>query len=62
MDDEALFGWSLIQPDDNELVVTSDPLDAIAVNQSTGVSAVSLPFVDPLTFNFSARVNINTVA
>lgn len=57
LDDQTLFGWSLVNSNDKELVVTSDPLDAIAVNQSTKLPAVSIPFMSSLPYVFSIRVS-----
>ncbi|KAG8183233.1 hypothetical protein JTE90_014408 [Oedothorax gibbosus] len=41
---DILFGWSLVGQNQRSIVITSDPLDAIAVNQETDIPAVSLPF------------------
>ncbi|KAF8773429.1 Twinkle protein like [Argiope bruennichi] len=39
-----LFGWPLIEHSQKKIIVTSDPLDALAVNQATnGINAISLP-------------------
>ncbi|CAL1297724.1 unnamed protein product [Larinioides sclopetarius] len=41
---DILFGWPLVEKNQKKIIVTSDPLDAIAVNQATdGINAVSLP-------------------
>ncbi|XP_054715488.1 twinkle mtDNA helicase-like [Uloborus diversus] len=42
--ESLLFGWSLIGPNQRHLVVTSHPLDAIAINQETDISALSLSY------------------
>ncbi|GIY88718.1 twinkle protein, mitochondrial [Caerostris darwini] len=44
LNDDILFGWSAIRPNEKEIIVTSNPLDAVAINQTTDVPAVSLPF------------------
>ncbi|GFR30154.1 twinkle protein, mitochondrial [Trichonephila clavata] len=40
---EILFGWSLVKQNQKEIIITSDPLDAITINQETHMLAVSLP-------------------
>lgn len=45
----AVFGWSQVDSNCDEIVLTSNPLDAIAVNQKAGVAAVSFPH-DAQTF------------
>ncbi|XP_035222129.1 twinkle protein, mitochondrial-like isoform X3 [Stegodyphus dumicola] len=44
LNDPVLFGWSLVGSTERVVVVTSDPLDAIAVNQETDLPVISLPY------------------
>lgn len=39
----TVFGWPQVDHSCSEIVLTSDPLDALVINQEAGVTAISLP-------------------
>ncbi|GFU34253.1 twinkle protein, mitochondrial [Nephila pilipes] len=41
---DILFGWSLVKQNQRQIIITSNPLDAIAINQETDAIAVSFPY------------------
>jgi len=48
MDYDGLFGWNTVIPSENEVVITANELDAMAVYQETGFLALSLPKGDSI--------------
>ena len=43
-DDVHLFGWQNIEPEQNEVVLTSNEFDSLAVTQATRMPSLALPF------------------
>ena len=55
-----MFGWKTLRDDDEEIVLTSNELDAVVIGNSTQKSAIALPCGDTnLPQEVKTRPNID---